>query len=141
MAVRTIEGIEPLIKAFRTIPKIARAELANMIGHVANAVEGRARMLAPVDQGDLVRAIGQTGTGLNRKIGIEKGEVGGRTGQSSHTDPSIYGRMREFGTAKLPASPFMRPAADQEAAKWEGRIREVSKALEAKAAQAGGGRV
>lgn len=133
-----IEGLDGLRRALRAVPKIARKELATMLIHSTSAIYVRALANAPRDRGDLIDAIGETGAGLRRRVGIKREAITGRGGSRAHQDPAIYAVYQERGTAKQSPRPFMRPAADEETARFPGRVRGVAQFLELRAARAGG---
>lgn len=137
MATARIEGIDALIRKLRAAPRATRRLLAErVIEPTATDVEVRAKSVVPKREGDLLAAITQTGRGLRRNVGIEGGAAGGRTGSSSHVDPSIYGVMVEYGTSRQGAQPFMRPGAEYGGSKLEGRTRQVARELESEVARA-----
>jgi HK97 gp10 family phage protein len=121
--------------------KEALAELADFTGKTASGknavqrgmkkamqrIEGRAKELVPVDDGDLKRSI------ITRKAKAERVSRTRFARQSAITmltGPS--GRpaggnaaWQEFGTVKAPARPFMRPAIDGEAEAVLGELVEL----------------
>lgn len=139
MAITTeLEGIGALQHALKTIPKLARAELVRLVARSSGAVFIRAIQLVPHERGDLREAIQQQGRGLSARVGIAHGDTG-RGGSGSHADPSIYGRFVEFGSIKnQPPKPFMRTAVDEEAVRFDGRVRETAGFLERVSARGGG---
>lgn len=135
-----ILGLDGLRRALREVPKIAKQELARMLIHSTSAVYVRAIANAPRERGDLIDAIGETGVGLKRRVGIKREAISGRGGPRSHQDPAIYAVYQERGTSKQPARPFMRPAADEETARFPGRVQGVARFLELRAARTPGRR-
>ena len=60
----------------------------------------------------------------------------GRVGGTYEASPLFYGRFLEFGTSKMPAYPFMRPAFDANSGALPGIIqRELAKSIEAQIAK------
>ncbi|MGF6932978.1 HK97 gp10 family phage protein [Paraburkholderia sp. UCT70] len=58
----------------------------------------------------------KTGLAARVNVMIKKGKVKGKTVKSGvpkpYGDDAFYGRFLEFGTSKMSAKPFLRPAAD-----------------------------
>jgi HK97 gp10 family phage protein len=131
-AVATIDGLDQLRSALKETPKRARRVLRDMLKESATAVMYSGRANAPRETGALIRAIQVDGRGLSWRAGLsDRAEsIGGR-----QVWPFVYGRFIEYGTKRREARPFMRPAADGEATKIEGRLRVVARVLETEAAQ------
>lgn len=123
----TLEGMEPLQAALRRAPELVKSLSADAIQRSSFAVASRAKALVPVQTGDLQRSIAPsraTRGGLNGGVGITDGS--GSSGRS----PAVYWRFVEFGTVRMPAQPFFRPAADEEAGPLVQRIRLIGQQLE-----------
>jgi HK97 gp10 family phage protein len=126
-----IEGMAELRRRLIATPRITRRLVADrVVQPTADATEARAFALVPVDEGDLARAITQDGRGLRRRVGIEAGAVGSRTGASSHQRPDVYGLSVEYGTRRMSARPFMRPAAETGGQVLERETRALAGELE-----------
>lgn len=131
-----ILGWPKLNRAMRAVPAIAKRGLVSLVRDSANAIEDRAMQLVHIRRGDLARAIGQSGSGINRKVGIAKSDVPERGGSSSHRHPAVYAHFEEYGTDHSPAHPFMRPAADAEEPRFMARVNALADQLEREASQA-----
>lgn len=81
------------------------AQGSAVLRRTALAIEADAKVLAPVDTGDLEASISTTFTGDGRSTGITA-EIG----------PTVeYGIYQEYGTSTQPGKPFMGPAFDRQA--------------------------
>lgn len=110
-----VEGLDELQIALRELPDAtARNVLRRVAKKVLAPVADRARLLAPVDQGRLVRSI-VVGDKLSRR----------QKSQFQRADPNDVvmfvgagavpqAHMMEFGTVDIEPQPFMRPAWDSE---------------------------
>lgn len=108
-----IQGLKELEKKLLEMsPKLARNGLRAAVSAGARVVAAEAKKNVPVDSGTLKRAI------YTKQIREESGNtqqtfyVGARFGkreQSKNRD-AYYFPFVEFGTAKMAARPFMRPA-------------------------------
>lgn len=103
-----ISGGEALAAALAEIPKAMEKKiLARAMRDAAKPMLDDAKRLAPVLTGQLRKSIKIRSIKRNRKgrvgvvISTEKGFFKGET---------FYGAFLEFGTKKLPARPFIRPA-------------------------------
>jgi HK97 gp10 family phage protein len=97
--------------------KVARQATAAGAGVVRRA----ARRGAPVDSGNLAAAIvmkRQRQSRLTEEylVTVRKGKTrdakAGKTGQAKQGKDAYYARFVEFGTVKMPARPFLRPALE-----------------------------
>lgn len=93
------EGADQLIRKFNNQPAAIQREASGIIMNSALQVEKRASDNAPVDTGYLRQHI------TANKTGEMSAEV------VASADYAIY---QEYGTRKMSAHPFMRPAMDQE---------------------------
>ncbi len=93
------DGLDDLLKRIEKQPANVRSEASNIIQNTALRVEKRAKANAPVDTGY-----------LKQHITAEK------TGELSADVTSLaeYSFYNEFGTRKMAAHPYMRPALNQE---------------------------
>ena len=106
-----IEGADALDRLLKQLPeKVARNVLRGAVRKGAKVVEAEMRQRAPVGPtGNLKASITQRGVKtkdkrmLTRRVGSFKG--GGLKGYHAH--------FIEFGTVKMAARPFLRPAWDQ----------------------------
>jgi HK97 gp10 family phage protein len=122
--------LDKLLKNMREFaPKLQRKGLVAALRKGARPVAKAARAKAPVDTGALKKAITvRVNTRLGRQVGGAAIQVGirggakeyvndrrnrraGRVGQSYEQGSNqFYFRFLEFGTSKLAARPFLRPA-------------------------------
>lgn len=123
---KNVQGFKELAAALKQLPKnVARKHLRGATAKGATVIRKKARELAPVDTGEMRKDILVK---RERSEGdhVAKYSVFVRSGKKSrlagakrdmHKD-SFYWKFLEFGTAKMAARPFMRPAyeAEKEAA-------------------------
>lgn len=115
---RHVEGLRELVRALEDLPrKVATNGLRKAVSTGAALVRDEAKSRAPVDTGEMRRDImikrARTADGM-----IATYEVFVRTGKKSRmagrrrnvARDSYYWRFVEFGTSKMAARPFMRPA-------------------------------
>lgn len=118
----------------RAIRRAGRAALKD----AATPVRDDAKANAPEDEGDLIESIkiatakrdrGDDGNVVAVVIGIDRNVqpatyVPRKSGKGSYRDPGVagVGPMKEFGTEKDPAEPFMRPAWERHADRTPGRV-------------------
>lgn len=114
-----LEGFDELERAL--VEELPRATSKNVLRRSAIAamarVEERAKQLVPLDKGELRDSIRTKVARAKRQRGSVK--FAASSGVEVHTGPT--GRpeggnaaWQEYGTVKMPAQPFMRPAADEE---------------------------
>lgn len=135
-------GAKELDKALAQLPRAtSRTVLRKTLTKAAEPVLTMAQYLVPVDQGDLKRSL-KIGTSLSsrqRKIAGRSGEVMVYVGASHPM--GAHAHLVEFGTAKTPAQPFLRPAWDRQKGKalriFQAEIwKEIVKAAESLAKKA-----
>lgn len=85
---------------------LTSAEVEALVADRAEAVADRARELAPDDPNTPTSSIAE---GIEVDVAVEGGHVVARV---NATDWKSH--FHEFGTVKMPAHPFLRPAAEQE---------------------------
>lgn len=97
-------GLDELHKAFADVLEaVAGNELAQALAEAGDEIlVPDIKQRAPRDRGDLVESI----EALVEESGPEKGAAKVRA-------TKFYGLFHEFGTSKMPAHPFMRPAFDE----------------------------
>lgn len=145
---KNLTGFKELAAALRALPeRVAKNGLHAAVGAGARVIRNSARTRAPKDTGEMAKDI---------QIKRERGQQGGDTfvarysvfvltGKKSRLKgkkrnvqrDSYYWRFVEFGTSKMAARPFMRPAfeAEKEAAvaeigeKLDQRIQAAAKEL------------
>lgn len=127
----TVRGLPDLRDALLSIPaKLRRRALRNALAAGARVVRDDARRTVPVlSLANAMRAPYRKPGTVRRAIVVrtskaarKAGDVGvfvnvrpaqkGQRGAKSNADP-FYWRWLEFGTAKMAARPFLRPAADK----------------------------
>lgn len=114
----SVTGVEALDRKLRAMPtKIRNRVLRQAVKAGADLVADRARELVPVDTGDLQRSIKvRAGMYRDRKFIRRPRGVVARSviiGPGFFRGDQFYGGMIEFGTRKMSARPFMRPAYAQ----------------------------
>lgn len=112
----TLHGMDALLRALREIPDVAKDELRHVVTVTAFSIAQRMRATAPHDSGLLRSQIFSSSRGLSGRV-----EIG--------VDP-FYWHFLEFGTIKMAARPFIRPAAEAESHDFDLRITEVARKLE-----------
>jgi HK97 gp10 family phage protein len=112
----TLYGARELENALRQLPtSVAKATLRGVLVKAGEPVVHAARALAPVDRGDLAASIGIRSILTRRQRRARR--AGGRGGAADvFIGPSFpmgaHGHLIEFGTVKMRARPFLRPAWD-----------------------------
>lgn len=116
-----IEGLQGIEDALaKAGPKLARSAVRKGLDKGGKVFLGRAKTLVPVLQkgtpqrqpGELRDAIAEVVTTNPRKQS-GRARVGLKYSKKGSQDPGVYGLFVEFGTAKMPARPYMRPAYDE----------------------------
>ncbi len=102
---------------FNRFPEIAEAlpvETGEIVKETAYEIEGEAKVRAPVDTGALRASIETSHPARTRSevaTGVE------------------YGVYQEYGTVKMPAQPFMTPAAEAARPRFMGKMRNLEDRL------------
>lgn len=108
MAKLTIDGLDEIRRAFKLLPtKVAKKVIRAAIRQSLKPVLATAKDLAPVDTGVLKGNIKLRAAARRRKGSIAL-EV--RVGPGDFKGDQFYAAFIEYGTVKMPARPFMRPA-------------------------------
>lgn len=115
----SLDGFGPLQRALKAAPDVVRNYASSAVATSAFAVAQRARSLVPVATGTLKREIESS-----RVVGGLTGRVGIASAAGS------YWRFVEFGTIRMPARPFFRPAAEAESEAFIQRMRSIGSKLE-----------
>lgn len=99
-----IEGAKELDKVLASLPKaVGKAQLKSALRRSAKPIVKEARTRAPKDTGAMAKSIKvRTMTRTRVPAAISIGP------DAEH----FYGRFPEFGTSKIKATPFLRPAWD-----------------------------
>lgn len=106
-----IKGLEELIKNLNSLPdKLEKRVIRAAVRQGANVIKKKAQSYVPIDKGDLKKSIKVSGE--KAKPGVIAFKVR-PTGNKKKGISVFYGRFQEFGTSKMPAHPFMRPAYDE----------------------------
>lgn len=115
----TLGGFEATRRALVKAPDVVRVHASSAVATSTFAVAQRARSLVPVDTGTLKAAIdaSRTVNSLTGRVGITSKDA-------------YYWRHVEFGTSRMAARPFFRPAAEQERNAFIQRMREIGPKIE-----------
>ena len=107
MNIEATINTEALLKALNQFPKnIQNNVLVGAVRAGAKPLVDAARANVPVDTGNLKKSIG-----INRKRTKDKSTVWFTVSpRKGEPNDGFYGHMIEFGTSKIAAQPFMRPA-------------------------------
>lgn len=114
-----VEGFKELAEALRELPeRVAKNTLRRAVSSGAAIIRNEARVLAPVDTGEMRKDIQIKRERDTKGIFSASYSVFVRSGKKSRLSgrarniqkDSFYWRFVEFGTAKMNAHPFMRPA-------------------------------
>ncbi|MBK5206122.1 MAG: HK97 gp10 family phage protein [Polaromonas sp.] len=128
-----LTGFAELAKALRELPdRVARNGLRAAVNAGATVVKNQARKNAPVDTGLLKKNIFQKQIREASSQYQQTFAVGVRQGHARNKDGSkkelpYYWRFMEFGTSKMPARPFLRPAFE---AKKEEAVKRIKEKLD-----------
>lgn len=114
-----LEGFERTMKALEAAPEVARTHASSAVASSSFAVAQRARSLVPVDTGRLRDSINSSRVSARSLVG--------RVGLDATAG---YWYFVEFGTVKMPARPFFRPAAELEREAFIQRMRAIGPAME-----------
>lgn len=123
-----VEGLDVLRRALLELPKeLHKGPLRAAVSAAAKVVQDQAIVNAPEQSGTLKRAIYRTRSNEASSSVQESFIVGVRQGKKfqsrrrksgvmSANRDAFYWRFLEFGTVKMAAKPFLRPAFDE--TKW-----------------------
>lgn len=113
----SLDGFEATRRAFANAPDAVQAAAGDVIAKSSFAVAQRMRSLVAVRTGKLKSQIVSSSTGLNGRVGFASKDV-------------FYWRFVEFGTVRIPARPFVRPAAEAEAEPYVRAMAAIGPKLE-----------
>jgi len=106
-----IKGLEELIKNLNSLPdNLEKKVIRAAVRQGANVIKDKAKSYVPVNEGTLRDSIKVSGSRA------QKGVIAFRirpTKNKRKGKSVFYGRFQEFGTSKMAAHPFMRPAYDE----------------------------
>lgn len=106
-----IKGLNDLIAKLNSLPvKLEKKVIRSAVRKGANIIRDKARGYVPVDHGDLKKSI--TVSSAKYKKGTIAFAIKPRKNKKRNKD-IFYGKFVEFGTSKMPARPYMRPAYDE----------------------------
>lgn len=132
--------VNALKRVFKAAPDEFKQRANEATEATVYAVERRATQNVPVDTGTLRSFIGSSfskRSGFGR-VGIRAGRVAiAGAGGSALTkrgarllEPKKYAHLVEFGTSKMPAQPFMLPAAEGERGNYAQRMKTAGRQAE-----------
>ena len=123
---KNLTGFRELAAALKQLPqRVARKHLRGSNAKGAQLVRNKARELAPKDTGEMVKDIqikrerSEGDHVASHSVFVRSGKRSRLSGRARNVDKdSFYWRFVEFGTVKMAAQPFLRPAfeAEKEAA-------------------------
>lgn len=113
-----LDGFKELAAAMRELPeRVAKNVLRSAVGAGAAEIRKEAKLRAPSDTGRLKSAIYQKqireASGQYKQVffvGVRVGAKRKKGGKKDYSQSAYYWSFNEFGTAKMAARPFMRPA-------------------------------
>lgn len=108
-----VEGLNNLVGHLNGLPEQIRSGARTAVGGSSEEIRDDARGDVPVASGDLRDAIEvePEGDGLEAKVGV-------------FGEPAAYATHVELGTSRMPAQPFMVPAAERERQRFSERVAE-----------------
>lgn len=115
-----LTGFKELAAALRELPeRVAKNALRSAVAAGASEIRKEVRAHAPVDSGLLKKNIYQKqireASGATQQtfyVGVKSGKARNKDGTKKELP--FYWRFMEFGTSKLPAAPFLRPAFEKQ---------------------------
>lgn len=123
----TLEGFEATKRAIAAVPEAAKRLAADAVAKSTFSIEQSARALAPRGlTGRLKASITSRATATAGRVGI----AGSVSSSLKYKGPETYWRFVEYGTVRVPARPFFRPAAEREKDPFIKRMREIGPKLE-----------
>lgn len=131
-----LTGFREMAERLKQLPeRVAKNALRRAVAAGAAEVRNQARANAPVDTGEMKRDIQQKREKDQRGNFMAKYSIFVRSGKKSRLSgrardvqkDSFYWKFVEFGTSKMPAQPFLRPAFE---AKKEEALRIIGEKLD-----------
>jgi HK97 gp10 family phage protein len=115
--IKNLTGFKELAAALKELgPRVGRKHLRGSVAKGATIVRTEARNLAPVDTGEMrkdiqVKRERSPDNVASYSVFVRSGKKSRLAGRARNVDrDSFYWKFVEFGTAKMAARPFMRPA-------------------------------
>lgn len=117
-----VKGLSELLAALDQLPdNVSKNVLRGMVNAGATVIKNEARAMAPVDTGALRQSIIQKHIPeksnkfvqtyyVTVRSGPRFKKIGGKLTRITGAPDAFYWRFLEFGTKKMAAKPFMRPA-------------------------------
>lgn len=132
-----LTGFRELAEALKQFgPRVAKNSLRRAVSAAAAEIRNQARANAPVDTGEMKRDI-QMKREKDQRSGplaatfsvfVRSGKKSRLSGRSRDVQKdSFYWKFVEFGTSKMPAQPFLRPAFET---KKEEAVRIIGEKLD-----------
>ena len=131
-----VHGLQELNKKLKRMPiALANKHLNRATSQAATLVQKSAKTKVPVLTGTILRNIKKrkqrTRNKFNATTGV--GVISDRSGRGTGTD-AFYWTFVEFGTSKMAAQPFIRPAFEENKQRAVNKIKDVLvKAIEREA--------
>jgi HK97 gp10 family phage protein len=123
----TLEGFEATKRAIAAVPELAKVLASDAVAKSTFSVEQSARALAPRGlTGRLKASITSKATATAGRVGI----AGSVSSSPKFKGPEAYWRFVEYGTVRVPARPFFRPAAEREKDPFIARMKAIGPKLE-----------
>lgn len=109
-----LDGFEEIEKLLKKLPdKPAEKALRAGVRSGGNIIKKAAQQRVPIDSGTLEKSIFvKTQTKNFRQTGVMQVAIATQSGRTARHD-AYYAHMVEFGTSKMGARPFMRPALEE----------------------------
>jgi HK97 gp10 family phage protein len=131
MAAGDVLGLREAKAAFKRLPAVVRERIGDATRITVAEIARGAASRVPVRYGFLKRHIAstfsaQTGVG---KVGITPG-VERLPDSGRVVNPATYAHFPELGTRRMPAEPFMLPAAEAEKAAYLERCKAAGRGIE-----------
>jgi len=118
-----IEGVDALVKKFDGMPEASIKKLFTAFKVASLKIQSDAQAIVPVDTGRLKLSIQSR---VERKGDAVGAEIWSGA-ESEEGKPVDYAAFVEFGTSKMKAQPYMRPAMDKNKAQLIKQLEQVLK--------------
>jgi len=131
-----LTGFKELAAALRELgPRIARNTLRRSVSSAAVVIRNEARAKAPVDTGEMKKDImikrerdSKDQMSARYSVFVRSGKKSRLAGKKRDVNrDSFYWRFVEFGTSKMAAKPFLRPAFE---AQKENAVKRIGESLD-----------